>query len=113
MNPKTYPAQINRVVDGDTLEVELDLFPGIEYKITVRLLGVDTHETYGTKHESEEYQCGIKEKQFVEQWIENTDEVRVKVHGQGKYGRYLAEIMDGEDSVLNDQLIDRFDGVAY
>jgi endonuclease YncB( thermonuclease family) len=113
MTDYKYTAQVLRVVDGDTLEVELEILPGMTYQTKIRLLGVDTHETYGTKEESREHQRGERETEFVESWIAGTEKVRVRLHGEGKYGRQLAEVSDEDGTVLNERILRKFDDVAY
>jgi len=107
------------IIDGDTLDFEVDLGFNITREMRVRLKGVDTAEIYGTQKESEEYQKGMKHKQYVAKWC---DAVVTSHDGDqwpfflatyrdetGKYGRYLAEI-EARDG-LNVQLPDRTDAV--
>jgi len=89
----------------------------------VRLLGVDTHEIHTVSEDSDEYQRGWREKQFVEHWLLKAREEHdgdfpllirtVKGDERGKYGRWLAEVYrlwDGE--CLNELLKEKFEGVA-
>src|SRR6056297_56934 len=89
-----YRAQIDEVVDGDTIDVVVDLGFNMRRDIRLRLAGVDTAETYGVSHDSEEYARGVKHTQFVEQWIgaDTTSEwpFIVRTEKKGKFGRYLA-----------------------
>jgi micrococcal nuclease len=114
-----YQASPGTVVDGDTIEVTVDLGFRIHRKIRLRLTGVDTHEIHGVDHDSEEYRRGKAQKEFVEEWLDDsTDEnlewpLFVRTEKTGKYGRYLAEIerkFDG--AVLNDALVDEFGDVV-
>ncbi len=116
-----YAAEVMRVVDGDTLDVNIDLGFRIFSKQRIRLYGVDTPETYGVKKSSEEYQKGIAAKKAVLDWLhENCDRsasgdwiVVLESHdgqplGQGKYGRWLAVVWatDKHQDHLNKWLID-------
>jgi len=108
-----YEAEITDIIDGDTLEAKLNLFPGIEYEVTLRLVAVDTHETYGVKKESEEYRLGKREAAFVEQWVADAEEIGVRILSKGKYGRYIAEVVSGDGEALSERLLAKFDGVKY
>lgn len=104
-----YRAELVRVVDGDTYDFDVDLGFYTTKRIRVRMIGVDTHETYGVSHDSEEYALGLREKEFVEDWFDAQDEIVVETDkdGTGKYGRWLA-LVHGDSECLNDVLIDEF-----
>ena len=120
----TYRAAVERVIDGDTYVLEVDLGFNITKRVELRLRGVDTHETYGYSKESEEYQKGIEEKQYVEHWMEDAAEsvdadypLILETHkdSKGKYGRYLGDIYHPELGMsLAESLIEQFgDELAY
>lgn len=109
-----YQAQPVNVVDGDTIDVVVDLGFKITREIRLRLAGVDTHETYGVSHDSDEYEQGKRESEFVREWLAKANgslyPIIVRTEKRGKYGRYIATIerkTDGE--ILNDRLIREFD----
>ena len=88
-----YQAQIQKVVDGDTYEIDIDL--GLKVwarKEKVRLYGVDTPEVYGVKKDSEEYKLGKQASDFAKSIIKKGDWsiVETMKDAKGKYGRYLA-----------------------
>lgn len=93
-----YQATLVRVVDGDTVDLRIDLGFRTYIQIRARLLGVDTPEVYGVKHSSEEYAQGKLASAFTEKWFEKQGEVvRVVSHkGTGKYGWWLVEITPTE-----------------
>lgn len=95
-----YRATVERVVDGDTLDLNISLGFKVHVHERVRLIGVDTPETYGVKKESQEYQDGMKAKARVEELVLG-QEVTIKTQKDktGKYGRYLAEIFYGDSGV--------------
>lgn len=99
-HPYTYKANLANVVDGDTYDFALDLGFKIQNTIRVRLKGVDTNEIYGVKKESEEYQKGKRQSEYVRDFLNSADEIIVKTFKDdtGKYGRYIAEVKaDGRD----------------
>jgi len=89
----TYRANVLRVVDGDTIDLDIDMGLDTHRHERIRLYGIDTPETYGVKKDSEEYQAGMRAKQRVADLIA-AREVWVETHKDktGKYGRYLATI---------------------
>lgn len=115
----TYRGKLTKVIDGDTLDLRVDLGFHIEREIRVRLSGVDTAEIYGVKKSTDEYQRGIKHKQFTANWIGSVSQysdkewplfVKTFKDTTGKYGRYTAVIGDWKtDETLNNALKDEFD----
>lgn len=99
----SYSAKVDRVVDGDTLAVTLDLGFHILHRQTVRLLDVDTPELPTPE--------GVAAKQFVINWIEQHSPdgtVYVKTYsgrGRDKYGRYLCRVWGSDGDVLNTSLV--------
>ncbi len=119
-----YKAYLKRIVDGDTLDLNVDLGFTVHVNIRVRLYGVDAPETYGVKHDSEEYQAGMAAKQFVEEWfrLSQVDEqltCYIRTKKTGKYGRWLAMVWKAEDDIdktelsLNAELIASGNAQAY
>ncbi len=112
--PFTYKAEVTRVVDGDTIDVELDLGFSILMRARVRLLGIDTPES--RTRDLEEKKRGLAAKDRVKCLLEECDHIELKSHGVGKYGRCLGEIslpIDGELCSLNQLLISEGHAVAY
>lgn len=103
-----YRCELERVVDGDTVVVQVDLGFHTYKTVWVRLHGVDTAEIFGQPKDSEEYQTGIEQKQFVEDWFESAenDIVFQSLEEGGKFGRWLGDFEhDGEtltESLLNE-----------
>lgn len=106
----TYNGIVTNVVDGDTIDVDVDLGFHITNQIRVRLVGVDTPEIFGVKKDSEEYAEGMKAKEFVEQWLLKTANeiiLRTEKDRTGKYGRWLGTIFMKKfpnEHTLNQQL---------
>ena len=87
-----YRAHVTRVIDGDTLEVNVDLGLGVSRKERVRLAGVDTPETWRPKTDAEKAH-GKEATAFVMECVLAQDIILNTVKDrQGKYGRYLGYI---------------------
>jgi len=104
-----YTATVVKIIDGDTLDLLIDCGFGISKKIRVRLFGINAPEVFGIKHDSEEHKKGIESTKFVEDWLKGCgDEIIVLTHKdkKGKFGRYLAEIINPKTlAVLNEEIV--------
>lgn len=90
-----YDATIQKIVDGDTYVVDIDL--GLSVWIRgekLRLYGVNTPEVYGVKKGSPEWEEGKKSSEFVKTYIKKNTPVVIETlkDKKGKYGRYLAVV---------------------
>jgi len=111
--------EINRVVDGDTLDVTIDLGFDLYKKERVRVAGVDTPEKR-TK-DDEEKALGYDATHWLEERlksaIEGDDDLIIRtelVGGVGKYGRLLGWLYIGDSNVsLNEQMIEEGYAWAY
>ena len=111
--------KINRVVDGDTIDVTIDLGFDLYKKERVRVAGVDTPEKR-TKN-LEEKALGLDATAWLKEKLEETikgDEeltVRTELHGGvGKYGRLLGWLYVGDSDIsLNEQMITEGYAHAY
>ena len=103
--------EINRVVDGDTIDVTIDLGFDLYKKERVRIAGVDTPEK--RTRNLEEKELGIDATNWLKEKLESTldgdSELTIRtelVGGVGKYGRLLGWLYVGESEVsLNEQMI--------
>jgi len=104
--------EINRVLDGDTIDVTIDLGFDLFKKERVRIAGVDTPEK--RTRDLEEKALGIDATNWLKQKLEDTiagdgDELSIRtelVGGMGKYGRLLGWLYINEDTIsLNEQMI--------
>ena len=105
-----YEAKIVRVVDGDTMDIVIDLGFKITTNQRIRLKGINTPETFNVKRDSEEYKKGIIAKEFVIKRIEeNNSEALIDTDKDtGKYGRYIATIWLADSKIsLNDELVEK------
>lgn len=112
-----YQAQVDRVVDGDTIDFVIDLGFDLRRTTRVRLLDVDTAESYGVDHDSAEYELGSEQTEFVEQWLDDVGNETwpfiVTTERTGKYGRYLGRVTRKRDgAVLNDAIVEAYESAA-
>ena len=102
-----YWAKVIKVVDGDTIDFEIDLGFDITTFKRTRLIGVDTPEVWGVKRTTKEYKEGKKASDYVKGLLHRGTWVELKVYKdkqRGKYGRWLCEVfVDGMN--LNEHLI--------
>jgi micrococcal nuclease len=90
--------EVLRIIDGDTIDVLIDLGFKIYVTQRVRLVGIDAPETR-TK-DLEEKKKGLASKEFVQRFLENAKqnnkEITIRTTIDDKYGRILGEIsVDG------------------
>ena len=103
--------EINRVVDGDTLDCTIDLGFDLYKKERVRVAGVDTPEkrTKDPEEKALGYDATNWLKDKLEGAIAGDDELVIRtelVGGVGKYGRLLGWLYVGTDELsLNEQMI--------
>ena len=109
-----YKATIRRVVDGDTVDVTLDLGFNIMYNIRIRLLGIDTPES--RTRDLEEKKRGLAAKDRVKELCPVGSSVILKTtkDGRGKFGRILGEIfVSGVVQSINQLLVEEGHAVEY
>ena len=103
--------EINRVVDGDTIDVTIDLGFDLFKKERVRVAGVDTPEK--RTRNLEEKELGIHATNWLKKQLEDAvngnDELTIRTElkgGVGKYGRLLGWLYIGDEEVsINEQMI--------
>jgi|TARA_Y100000289_G_scaffold10756_1_gene9871 micrococcal nuclease len=103
--------EINRVLDGDTIDVTIDLGFDLFKKERVRIAGVDTPEK--RTRDLEEKELGIDATNWLKERLEGAlageENLTIRtelVGGVGKYGRLLGWLYVGdEDESLNEQMI--------
>jgi len=104
-----YKAKLERVVDGDTMDVVVDMGFKITTNQRIRLAFIDTPETFRRKHDSEEYKAGMAAKEFVIRRLEENQNhfVLETLKDTGKYGRYIGIInLADSKTTLNDELVE-------
>ena len=93
-----YKAHILRIIDGDTIEAEIDLGFNLTFTGIFRILDLDTPETYRPKNDAEK-EHGQQASAFAKELLLNKT-VTIQTYPKvGIYGRYLAHIIlsDGRD----------------
>jgi micrococcal nuclease len=86
-----YEATIRRWVDGDTVDVDIDLGFGLVYSNQrLRLYGIDAYES--RTRNLDEKKKGLAAKDYVNEMAPVGTKVTIITHKTGKYGRILAEI---------------------
>ena len=115
--PFEYHAKVNKVIDGDTINVDLDLgFNVVLSNQSVRLLGIDTPESRTS--DKAEKAFGTLSKDKVKEFIDRC-EGRVILQtvlsdSEEKFGRLLGKVINPKDNtVLNEWLIWHNYAVAY
>ena len=99
-----------KVVDGDTIDVEIDLGFSLTKKERVRVAGIDTPESRTRNKVEKTY--GIAAKLYLEGILRNAQEIRVETSKDGKYGRMLGWLyVDGAEKSVNQTMID--EGYAW
>ena len=108
-----------RVVDGDTIDAEIDLGFDVKIKKRIRFMGINAPES--RTRDLEEKAKGLAAKDRVKALLDGCDNITLNSHGVGKFGRCLGEIMldkvDGQDKLtlvsLNELLINEGHAVEY
>ena len=108
-----YVRKVEGVVDGDTIDVLIDLGFDILFASRVRLAGIDTPESR-TK-DLKEKALGLESKEYLKKHLKDAKSVVIKTEkmdSSEKYGRILGWVYINEDTVsLNDMMIN--DGYAW
>jgi|TARA_R100000482_G_scaffold36498_1_gene12448 micrococcal nuclease len=108
-----YACKVKRVVDGDTVDVILDLGFDVSYSCRVRLYGIDTPES--RTRDKDEKARGKMAGAFLEEAIEDGEKVVIQTKlkdSKGKYGRVLGDVVvDGVN--INKLMVKCHLAVAY
>lgn len=108
-----YVKKVSRVVDGDTIDVDIDLGFDISFSSRVRLAGIDTPESR-TSDKAEKV-LGLESKAYLKNAIDSAKTVVIKtekIDSSEKYGRILGWVfLDGSDKSINQKMID--EGYAW
>ena len=105
--------EVKNVVDGDTIDVVIDLGFDILFASRVRLAGIDTPESRTT--DKAEKALGIEAKEYLKKHLKDAKSVVIrteKMDSSEKYGRILGWVyVNGESESLNNKMIN--DGYAW
>lgn len=105
--------EVKNVVDGDTIDVVIDLGFDILFASRVRLAGIDTPESRTT--DKAEKALGIEAKEYLKKQLKDAKSVVIrteKMDSSEKYGRILGWVyINGESESINNKMIN--DGYAW
>jgi len=105
--------KVNKIVDGDTIDVDIDLGFAVSFTQRVRLAGIDTPESRTT--DLKEKTLGLEVKEKIKKEIAAAKDIVIKTEkpdSSEKYGRILGWLfLDGSTISLNQRLID--EGYAW
>jgi micrococcal nuclease len=105
--------EVKNVVDGDTIDVIIDLGFDILFASRVRLAGIDTPESRTT--DKAEKALGIEAKEYLKKQLKDAKSVVIrteKMNSSEKYGRILGWVyVNGESESVNNKMIN--DGYAW
>lgn len=101
--------KINRVIDGDTVDLDIDLGFSITLKQRVRLLGIDAAETR-TK-DLDEKKKGIDARLWLEKELARKGDWIIETKKDDKYGRILGTLYCvGDPNTINERMLN--EGIA-
>ena len=109
-----YKCKVTRVVDGDTVDVIIDLGFDISYSSRVRLFGIDTPES--RTRDKDEKARGLISKDFLKSYLDKGGVViRTRKDKKGKFGRLLGELINPykEEENANKMLLKEGHAVEY
>ena len=108
-----YRCKVSRVVDGDTVDVDIDLGFGVWlHKERVRIIGIDTPES--RTRDKVEKRFGLLAKEFVEDFFKIGDVILTtkKYDAKGKFGRILGKF-ECNGRTLSKVMIEMHHAVEY
>jgi len=104
---------IDRIVDGDTIDISIDLGFDLTKKERVRLAGIDTPEKR-TKNQKEK-EMGYQATEFLEMHLMEATKLTVRTEKDGKFGRMLGWLYKSDEDTMsiNQIMIDKGYAWAY
>ena len=108
-----YQAIIKRVVDGDTVDIDIDLGFGVMLKDErVRIMGIDTPES--RTRDLTEKKFGLAAKDRLKQLLGKKSILKCKEYdSKGKFGRILGDFTTNDGRMVTDVLVEEGHAVAY
>ena len=112
-----YRCKVVKIVDGDTVDVDIDLGFGVWLKKErIRMFGIDTPESRTRDLDEKKY--GLMAKDYITKLLDDEGGIVLKTRkdAEGKYGRILGELWrttDFADTSINDLMIKNHHAVAY
>ena len=106
---------ISKVVDGDTIDADIDLGFDISLTKRIRLAGIDTPESRTTN--VKEKAMGLESKEWLKKTLEGAKDILIKTElpdSTEKYGRIIGHLfINGQETSLNNQMIAEGYALAY
>ena len=112
-----YKVNIIKIVDGDTVDVDIDLGFGVWMKKQrIRLYGIDTPESRTRDLEEKKY--GLAAKEFLTGMLDDEAGIILKTYKdkEGKFGRILGELWrttNYADQSINEYMVEKHHAVRY
>ncbi len=112
-----YRCKVVRIVDGDTVDVDIDLGFGVWLKKErIRMFGIDTPESRTRDLDEKKY--GLMAKDYITKLLDDEGGIVLKTRkdAEGKYGRILGELWrttDFADTSINELMIKNHHAVSY
>ena len=107
--------QVLKVVDGDTIDADIDLGFDISLSKRIRLAGIDTPESRTTN--IKEKAMGLESKEWLKKTLEGAKDILIKTElpdSTEKYGRIIGHLfINGQETSLNNQMITSGYALAY
>jgi micrococcal nuclease len=104
-----YIKEVTKIVDGDTIDVIIDLGFDVMFKSRVRMAGIDAPES--RTRDLDEKKLGLEAKEYLKHAIESATDIVIKtekMNSSEKYGRILGWVfLDGSDISINDEMIQK------
>lgn len=107
MRNNVYVGKVLKCIDGDSLEVSINLGWNVTQVFRIRIDSVDTKEIHGTEKKK-----GLEAKEKLKKLIENKEILLKQAKDNDKYGRLLAEVYFN-DMLISDWLIQEGLGKEY
>jgi len=106
---------VTKVVDGDTIDADIDLGFDISLTKRIRFAGIDTPESRTTN--LKEKALGLESKEWLKKTLEGAKDIIIKTEkpdSTEKYGRIIGHLfINGQETSLNNQMIDEGYALAY
>lgn len=106
---------VGRVVDGDTIDADIDLGFDISLTKRIRLAGIDTPES--RTRDLAEKELGLDAKNWLKHRLHDAEDIIIRTQlpdSTEKYGRIIGKLyINGEDISLNQQMIDEGYALEY
>jgi len=104
--------EVTKVVDGDTIDVIVDLGFSLYKKERCRVAGIDTPESRTRNKKEKVY--GLEAKAYLQGLLENAENLVVRTEKDGKFGRMIGHLYcDNIEGSINEHLIEAGYAVPY